>query len=98
MRSGTPGVPTTTEWLNYILPPGARIGIDPVSSLLPLFDVFCSSSCAVLYFPELPFYILIMLRYHGIHQLHNVVLLYLYNFRGIFFQINLINNTHILCI
>ncbi|XP_078181466.1 metallopeptidase M24 family protein [Carex rostrata] len=29
MRSGTPGVPTTTEWLNYILPPGAQIGIDP---------------------------------------------------------------------
>ncbi|KAF3330158.1 Xaa-Pro aminopeptidase P [Carex littledalei] len=29
MRSGTVGVPTTTEWLNYILPPGARIGIDP---------------------------------------------------------------------
>ncbi|KAF3334645.1 katanin p80 WD40 repeat-containing subunit B1 [Carex littledalei] len=44
MRSGTPGVPTSTEWLNYILPSGARIGIDPVSSLLPLFDVFCSSS------------------------------------------------------
>ncbi|KAF3324457.1 katanin p80 WD40 repeat-containing subunit B1 isoform X1 [Carex littledalei] len=29
MRSGTPSVPTSTEWLNYIFPSGARIGIDP---------------------------------------------------------------------
>ncbi|KAJ3705435.1 hypothetical protein LUZ61_009140 [Rhynchospora tenuis] len=29
MRSGTRGVPTASEWLNDILPPGARIGIDP---------------------------------------------------------------------
>ncbi|KAK1282342.1 hypothetical protein QJS10_CPB22g01317 [Acorus calamus] len=29
MRAGTPGVPTTTEWLNDALSPGCRIGIDP---------------------------------------------------------------------
>ncbi|KAF3785657.1 putative Xaa-Pro aminopeptidase P [Nymphaea thermarum] len=29
MRMGNPGVPTTAEWLNEILMPGCRIGIDP---------------------------------------------------------------------
>ncbi|XP_027349794.1 aminopeptidase P2 isoform X2 [Abrus precatorius] len=29
MRAGNPGVPTTSEWLNHVLPPGARVGIDP---------------------------------------------------------------------
>ncbi|KAJ0982680.1 hypothetical protein J5N97_010935 [Dioscorea zingiberensis] len=29
MRSGNPGVPTTIEWLNDVLTPGCRIGIDP---------------------------------------------------------------------
>lgn len=29
MRSGTPGVPTTAEWLNQVLDPGCRVGIDP---------------------------------------------------------------------
>lgn len=29
MRAGNPGVPTTSEWLNEILPPGGRVGIDP---------------------------------------------------------------------
>ncbi|EPS67046.1 hypothetical protein M569_07730, partial [Genlisea aurea] len=29
MRSGTLGVPTTSEWLNNVLVPGSRIGIDP---------------------------------------------------------------------
>ncbi|XP_073005199.1 aminopeptidase P2 [Typha latifolia] len=29
MRSGNHGVPTTTEWLNDVLTPGCRIGIDP---------------------------------------------------------------------
>ncbi|WJX80122.1 Aminopeptidase P2 [Trifolium repens] len=29
MRAGNPGVPTTSEWLNEILAPGARVGIDP---------------------------------------------------------------------
>lgn len=31
MRSGNLGVPTTIEWLNDVLTPGCRIGIDPVS-------------------------------------------------------------------
>lgn len=31
MRAGNPGVPTTSEWLNEVLPPGGRVGIDPVS-------------------------------------------------------------------
>ncbi|XP_059645968.1 aminopeptidase P2 [Cornus florida] len=29
MRAGNPGVPTTSEWLNDVLAPGCRIGIDP---------------------------------------------------------------------
>ncbi|CAK8544660.1 unnamed protein product [Lathyrus sativus] len=29
MRAGNPGVPTTSEWLNEVLAPGARVGIDP---------------------------------------------------------------------
>lgn len=33
MRAGNPGVPTTSEWLNDVLSPGSRIGIDPVSIL-----------------------------------------------------------------
>lgn len=32
MRAGNLGVPTTSEWLNDILAPGCRVGIDPVSS------------------------------------------------------------------
>ena len=31
MRAGNYGVPTTSEWLNDVLAPGCRIGIDPVS-------------------------------------------------------------------
>lgn len=31
MRSGNHGVPTTSEWLNDVLPSGCRVGIDPVS-------------------------------------------------------------------
>lgn len=29
MRAGNPGVPSTSEWLNDVLSPGSRIGIDP---------------------------------------------------------------------
>lgn len=29
MRAGNPGVPTTSEWLNGVLDPGCRVGIDP---------------------------------------------------------------------
>jgi Xaa-Pro aminopeptidase len=36
MRSGNHGVPTTSEWLNDVLPTGCRVGIDPVS-----FALFC---------------------------------------------------------
>lgn len=32
MRSGNHGVPTTFEWLNDVLAPGGRVGIDPVSN------------------------------------------------------------------
>jgi Xaa-Pro aminopeptidase len=32
MRSGNQGVPTTSEWLNEVLPSGCRVGIDPVRS------------------------------------------------------------------
>lgn len=31
MRMMNPGVPTIAEWLNDVLLPGCRIGIDPVS-------------------------------------------------------------------
>lgn len=33
MRAGTPGVPSASEWLNDVLPPGCRVGIDPVSNV-----------------------------------------------------------------
>lgn len=33
MRAGNLGVPTASEWLNGILAPGSRVGIDPVSKL-----------------------------------------------------------------
>lgn len=29
MRAGNPGVPTTSEWLNDVLAPGAKVGVDP---------------------------------------------------------------------
>ncbi|EEF49835.1 xaa-pro aminopeptidase, putative [Ricinus communis] len=29
MRAGNLGIPTTIEWLNDVLPPGAKVGIDP---------------------------------------------------------------------
>lgn len=32
MRAGSLGVPTTIEWLNDVLAPGGRVGIDPVSN------------------------------------------------------------------
>ncbi|KAF4369704.1 hypothetical protein F8388_015791 [Cannabis sativa] len=32
MRAGNLGVPTTSEWLNDVLAPGGRVGIDPVSN------------------------------------------------------------------
>lgn len=32
MRSGNLGVPTISEWLNSVLAPGGRVGIDPVSN------------------------------------------------------------------
>lgn len=32
MRAGNFGVPTASEWLNDFLPPGGRVGIDPVSN------------------------------------------------------------------
>lgn len=34
MRAGNLGVPTTSEWLNGVLAPGSRVGIDPVSKIL----------------------------------------------------------------
>lgn len=33
MRAGTPGTPSTSEWLKETLPERARVGIDPVRSL-----------------------------------------------------------------
>ena len=39
MRSGNNGVPTTGEWLNDVLTPGSRIGIDPVSLLYFLIPI-----------------------------------------------------------
>lgn len=32
MRAGNFGVPITSEWLNDVLAPGGRVGIDPVSN------------------------------------------------------------------
>lgn len=37
MRAGNLGVPNTIEWLNDVLPPGAKVGIDPVS----YFSILC---------------------------------------------------------
>lgn len=45
MRSGNHGVPTTSEWLNDVLPSGGRVGIDPVSSFFILNIVFLDLSC-----------------------------------------------------
>lgn len=39
MRAGNLGVPTTSEWLNNVLVPGCRIGIDPVSNVSFLFSI-----------------------------------------------------------
>ena len=36
MRAGNYGVPTTSEWLNDVLAPVCRIGIDPFFFLLML--------------------------------------------------------------
>lgn len=36
MRAGNLGVPLTSEWLNGVLAPGSRVGIDPVSKILVL--------------------------------------------------------------
>lgn len=36
MRAGNLGVPTASEWLNDVLAPGGRVGIDPVRILNPL--------------------------------------------------------------
>lgn len=40
MRSGNWGVPTPSEWLNSVLSPGSRIGIDPVSTTQTFICVF----------------------------------------------------------
>lgn len=40
MRAGNPGVPTASEWLNDVLAPGGRVGIDPVSFHRP-FIIAC---------------------------------------------------------
>lgn len=41
MRAGNLGVPLTSEWLNGVLAPGSRVGIDPVSKILVLIP--CSN-------------------------------------------------------
>lgn len=38
MRAGNMGVPTMSEWLDDVLTPGSRVGIDPVR---PFCDVTC---------------------------------------------------------
>jgi len=40
MRAGNPGVPTASEWLNEVLAPGGRVGIDPVSFLWGIYIFF----------------------------------------------------------
>lgn len=55
MRAGNPGVPTTSEWLNDVLTPGARVGIDPVSIsnyamhllMMFLYSPFLFSPCLI---------------------------------------------------
>ncbi|XP_008802676.2 aminopeptidase P2 isoform X2 [Phoenix dactylifera] len=42
MRSGNLGVPTTPEWLNDVLAPGCRVGIDPRGNDVPHSPVFYS--------------------------------------------------------
>lgn len=44
MRAGNLGVPTTSEWLNDVLAPGCRIGIDPVNFFMAVIasrTIFC---------------------------------------------------------
>ncbi|WVZ62377.1 hypothetical protein U9M48_012135 [Paspalum notatum var. saurae] len=45
MRSGNHGVPTTSEWLNDVLPSGCRVGIDPGVKFLEgtMNLIFCPS-------------------------------------------------------
>lgn len=38
MRAGNFGVPQASEWLNDVLAPGGRVGIDPVSNLFNLLN------------------------------------------------------------
>ncbi|KAL0413106.1 UNVERIFIED_CONTAM: Aminopeptidase P2 [Sesamum radiatum] len=47
MRAGNFGVPTTSEWLNGILSPGCRIGIDPVQ--YPLLRLTSPAQLLALY-------------------------------------------------
>ena len=49
MRAGNMGAPTTAEWLNDVLAPGSRVGIDPVRNtkllaLLLSYDFMISIS------------------------------------------------------
>lgn len=39
MRAGNMGVPTPSQWLNTVLAPGCRIGIDPVSNAQICFRI-----------------------------------------------------------
>lgn len=54
MRAGNLGVPTPSEWLNTVLAPGCRIGIDPVSNAQICFQIcaFVLSSSKIKYWNE----------------------------------------------
>lgn len=71
MRAGNLGVPTTSEWLNDVLAPGGRVGIDPVSNTLLLkmpaliFSLlfFCTVQ-SILSFADFEFsYVLFILKF-----------------------------------
>ncbi|KAL9684131.1 hypothetical protein QQ045_021565 [Rhodiola kirilowii] len=42
MRAGSQGVPTTSEWLNDVLSPGCKVGIDPGKYILTAMFISCS--------------------------------------------------------
>jgi hypothetical protein len=71
MRAGNLGVPTTSEWLNDVLAPGGRVGIDPVSNtlllkmpaLIFLFLFSCTVQSVLSFFQSLNSRVLFILKF-----------------------------------
>ncbi|KAJ0078498.1 hypothetical protein Patl1_22629 [Pistacia atlantica] len=54
MRSGNLGVPTISEWLNSVLVPGGRVGIDPEHRFINHLSYACFVTC-ILYWEQFLF-------------------------------------------